>query len=86
MAKVSKEFSQWFEAFAVERVRTGAYTLADVEELRAVVRRDLKPGPDTQRCDVDCLMIGGQPVSACIDDADERRQLWENFLMKRVGL
>lgn len=85
MARVSREFSERFEAFVAGRVASGAYALADVEELREVVRRDLQPGPDTQRGSVDCLMIAGQPVSACIDDADERRRLWEEFLLKRVA-
>lgn len=85
MAAVTKRFRDMFDAFAEERIRSGYYTHEDVEELRAVVRRDLHPGPDTQRGSVDCLMIDGQPVSACIDDADERRQLWEKFLLKRVA-
>ena len=79
MAIVTKRFRDNFEAFAAHRVASGAFSASEMEEFRALVRKDLEPGPDQIRTAVDCLMVAGVKIPATIDGAEERYRLWDEF-------
>ncbi len=79
MAKVTKLFRDNFEMFAADRVDSGEFTQEEMEELKALIRKDLEPGPDQIRHGVDCLMIAGVKIPATIDDEAERYRLWDEF-------
>ena len=53
MAIVTKRFRDNFEEFAAHRVASGAFSASEMEEFRALVRKDLDPGPDQIRAHVD---------------------------------
>lgn len=79
MAAVTKQFRDDFETWAADRVAAGWFSGGDVEEIRATLRRDLAPGPDTLRAGV-VVMVGSVPVPAAIDDHEQRYRLWAEFL------
>ena len=68
MLTVTRRFGENFAVFAAHRMATGAFTAEEIEELRGNIRMDLQPGPDK-------LRVG----HAAIDDAAERRRLWDEF-------
>ena len=84
MATVTKRFRDNFEAFAAHRVASGAFSVSEMDEFRALVRKDLEPGPDQIRGEVDCLEISGVKIPATIDDVSDRYRLWDEFFSAEV--
>lgn len=79
MALVTRKFRDDFETWAEHQKAIGAFTEAEIEELKQTLRKDFEPGPDTNRAGlvvrVDCIEI-----PAAIDDHQERYRLWaEHF-------
>ena len=85
MAIVTKRFRDNFEEFAAHRVASGAFSASELEEFRALVRKDLDPGPDQIRAHVDCLVVAGVKIPATIDDAEERYRLWDEFFSEEAA-
>ncbi len=81
---VSRRFRDSFDAFAAHRVDSGAFTDAEMEEFRALVRIDLRPGPDQLRGGVDCLTLAGVKIPAKIDSQEDRYRLWDEFFRVEV--
>ena len=85
MAIVTRRFRDNFELFAAHRVASGAFSDSEMEEFRALVRKDLEPGPDQIRAAVDCLVVAGVKIPATIDDAEERYRLWDEFFAEEAA-
>ena len=81
---VSPAFRRNFEIFAEHRIASGLFTAEEMEYLRELIRKDLRPGPDPIRAEVDCLEIAGVRIPATIDDVADRYRLWEEFLADEV--
>ena len=79
MAKVTKLFRDNFDLFSADRVDSGEFTQEEMAELKALIRKDIEPGPDQIRQEVDCLMIAGVKIPTTIDDDAERYRLWNDF-------
>ncbi len=86
MTKVTKLFRDNFELFAADRVDSGEFTQDKMAELKALIRKDLEPGPDQIRQEVDCLMIAGVKIPATIDDENERYRLWDEFFAAEAAI
>ena len=84
MAIVTKRFRDNFEAFAAHRVASGAFSVSEMDEFRALVRKDLELGLDQNRGAVDCLEIAGVKIPATIDDVSDRYRLWDEFFSAEV--
>ena len=84
MSTVTKAFKDNFEAFAAHRVASGAFSVSEMDEFRALVRKDLEPGLDQIRGEVDCLEIAGVKIPATIDDVSDRYRLWDEFFSAEV--
>jgi hypothetical protein len=78
MARVTRRFKENFDVWARWKIERGDFTEAEMEEFREAVRRDLAPGPDTNRNGL-TVIVGGVEVSAAIDDPEERARLWDEF-------
>lgn len=76
---VSRKFKSDFDTFVADRIGIGAFTHADADDLKEVIRKDLTPGQDQNRNGVDCLMVDGVMVPATIDDVEDRIRLWSDF-------
>jgi hypothetical protein len=81
---VSAAFRRNFEIFAEHRVSSGFFTDEEMEGLRELIRKDLRPGPDQIRAEVDCLEIAGVKIPATIDDVADRYRLWDEFFAAEV--
>ena len=81
MAKVtvSRQFRDDFETWADDRLRHGDFTPSDMDEMRAMIRIDLTPGPDQLREGLTKIIAAGVEVPATIDDVEERHRLWTNY-------
>ena len=79
MATVTRKFRDDFDTWAVDRVRKGEFTPADMDEFKEMVRRDLMPGPDQLRAGLKVIVAAGVEVPAAIDDHEERYRLWADF-------
>lgn len=64
---------------------SGAFSVSEMDEFRALVRKDLEPGLDQIRGEVDFLEIAGVKIPATIDNAADRYQLWDEFFSAEVA-
>lgn len=79
MATVTKKFRDDFETWAANRIARGEFTQADMEDFRALLRRDLVPGPDQLRQGLAVIVAAGTEIPAAIDDHEERYRLWAEY-------
>lgn len=85
MATVSRKFRDDFETWAADRIARGEFTEADMAEFRAMLRRDLTPGPDQLREGLTVIVAAGIEVPAAIDDHEERYRMWSDFFAAEAG-
>lgn len=85
MATVTKQFRNNFEAWAQCKIDACEWTLAEIEGLRAMIRKDLTPGPDQLRGECEFLTIAGVKMPATIDDHDARYRLWDGFFAAELA-
>lgn len=83
MATVTREFKANFDIWAADRLRSGAFSKEDMEEMRALIRKDLTPGPDQLRRGL-TITDNGIERSSAIDDHDDRYRLWANYFADEV--
>jgi hypothetical protein len=83
MATVTREFRNNFENWAQRKIDACHFTLAEIEDLRGLIRKDLTPGPDQLRGECEFLTAAGVKIPATIDDHEERYRLWESFFAAR---
>lgn len=86
MATVTRKFRDDFECWAADRLARKDFTEADMAEFKAMLRRDLTPGPDQLREGLTVILASGLEVPACIDSHEERYNLWANFFAAEAGL
>ncbi len=79
MATVTKQFRNNFEAWAQCKIDACHFTLAEIEELRGMIRKDLTPGPDQLRGECEYFDAQGIAHPATIDDHEERYRVWDAF-------
>lgn len=78
MATVTREFKANFDIWAADRLRSGAFSKEDMEEMRGLIRKDLTPGADRLRQGL-TISENGIDRSSAIDDHEERYRLWANY-------
>lgn len=79
MATVTRKFRDDFETWAADRIASGEFTPAEMEEFRDLLRRDLTPGPDQLREGLVVIIAAGVEVPAAIDNHERRYQLWADY-------
>lgn len=84
MATVTKKFKENFDAWANDRLRSGEFTEADMEELKALLRKDLQPGTDQLRQGLVHFDAAGIEHPSTIDDHEERYRLWDGFFAEKA--
>jgi len=85
MAKVTRVFRDNFDAWSQYKIDSCHFTVAEIEDLRALIRIDLTPGPDQLRGKCEFLTIAGVKIPATIDDHEERYKLWDEFFASEVA-
>lgn len=69
MATVTKQFRDDFEVWAADRMRTGQWSQAEIDELKEMLRTaELVPGPGIPR-----------DPPFCIPDVEDRVALWTAY-------
>lgn len=81
MAKVTvtRQFKEDFDTWAQDRLQHGDFTAEEMEEMRAMIRKEFTPGPDQLREGVHLITAAGLEVPAAIDDVEERVRLWTGY-------
>lgn len=79
MATVTKKFRDDFEIWAADRIASGQFSEAEMDEFKDMLRRDLTPGPDQLREGLTFIISAGVEVPATIDDQEERYRAWADF-------
>jgi len=79
MASVTRQFKLDFDAWAQKQTDDGAWSLDEIEGLRAMIRQDLTPGPDQLRQGLTHLDAMGVERPSMIDDHEERAALWTRY-------
>lgn len=85
MAKATRQFRDNFESWAQNKIDAGHFTLAEIEELRALIRKDLTHGPDQLRGECEFLTAAGVMIPSVIDDHEERYRLWDSFFAAELA-
>lgn len=85
MAKATRKFRDNFDAWSQYKIAAGHFTVQGIEELRALIRIDLTPGPDQMRAECEFFTIAGVKIPATIDDHEERYKLWDDFFAAEVA-
>lgn len=78
MATVTRQFKDDFDTWAAARIASGEWSVAELEEFKGMLRKDLELGPDTQRQGL-VVIIAGVEISAVIDDHEQRFRLWADY-------
>lgn len=86
MATVSKKFRDDFELWAADRIAGGDFSLAEMDEFRDMLRRDVSPGPDQLRAGIVAIIAPGVEIPAAIDDHEERYSLWEDYFAAEAAI
>jgi len=79
MATVTRKFRDDFDCWEADRLARGQFTSAEMEEFRALLRRDLTPGPDQLREGLTVIIAAGVDVPATINDHNERYRMWAEY-------
>ena len=79
MATVTKKFRDDFEAWAAHRIASGEWSEFEIADFKAMLRKDLAPGPDQLRAGLSVIINAGVEIPAAIDDHEERYRLWADF-------
>lgn len=82
---VTKEFKQDFDLWATEAVACGDFTKPDMDELKAMLRKDFQPGHDQLREGLKAITMAGLVVPAAIDDYVERIRVWTVFFADKAN-
>jgi len=85
MAKATRQFRDNFEAWAQHKIDVCEFTLAEMEEWRAAIRKDLTPGPDQLRAECEYFDSIGVKRPAMLDDHEERYRLWDSFFANELA-
>lgn len=81
---VTKQFKDDFDLWAADAIDGGEYTKADMDELKALLRKDFQPGPDQLRDGLEFITAAGLAVPAAIDDYVERIRVWSVFFADKA--
>lgn len=76
---VTKQFKEDFDIWAADSIRSGDFTAADMDELKDMLRKEFKPGPDQLRDGYAAINAAGVEIPAAIDDYVERIRVWTAY-------
>ena len=79
MTTVTKKFRDDFEVWATYNLTQGNWTHEDMTEFKAMLRKDLAPGPDLLRAGLTVLIAEVMEVPVTIDNCEDRHQLWADY-------
>ena len=77
--RVTKQFKDDFDTWAEDRLRNGDFTAEEMDEMKSMIRIELKPGPDQLRQGVEAINAAGVVVPVTIDSNEERYKVWSNY-------
>ena len=77
--RVTKSFKDDFDVWAEDRLRHGDFTQEDMTEFKAMLRKDMAPGPDQLREGLKFITAAGLEVPATIDNYEDRIKCWTNY-------
>ncbi len=77
--KVTKRFKEQFDIWAARKIANGDFTNHEMEDLKALLRKDFTPGPDQLRAGLTFIKAAGVEVPATIDDHEERYRVWDEY-------
>jgi hypothetical protein len=70
---VTKQFKENFEVWASNAIGCGDFTQADMDELKAMLRKEFQPGPDPFR-----------DGDGRVDDYEQRIKIWTIFFSEKA--
>lgn len=79
MATVTRAFKEKFDIWAANKIAYGDFTNQEMEDLKALLRKDFTPGPDQIRAGLTFIKAAGVEVPATIDDHEERYRIWDAY-------
>jgi hypothetical protein len=79
MATVTRKFKEQFDIWAARKIANGDFTNQEMEDLKALLRKDFTPGPDQLRAGLTFIKAAGVEVPATIDDHEERYRVWDEY-------
>jgi len=85
MAKATRVFRDNFDAWSQHKISAGDFTAQEIDDLRALIRIDLTPGPDQMRDECELFNANGVKIPATIDDHEDRYKLWDGFFAAEVA-
>lgn len=76
---VTKQFKDDFDTWAEDRLRHRDFTEEDMTEFKAMLRKDMAPGPDQLREGLTVINQAGVEVPAMIDNNEDRIKAWTGY-------
>lgn len=76
---VTKQFKEDFETWSAERIKFGDFTTQEMDEFKAMLRKDLAPGKDQLREGLEVINAAGVKVPAMIDNYEDRIKAWTDY-------
>ncbi len=73
---VTKQFADDFNVWAADRLASGTFTKAEIDDFKSMLRTDFKAGPDQLRAGYETITAAGVAIPAAIDDNAERFRVW----------
>ena len=86
MATVTRKFKEQFDIWAANKIANGDFTNQEMEDLKALLRKDFTPGPDQIRAGLTFIKAAGVEVPATIDDHEERYRVWDEYFTRENQL
>lgn len=77
--RVTKQFKDDFDTWAADRLASGAFSQAEMDAFKAMLRIDFAPGPDQLRAGYEAINAAGVAIPVAIDDHAERYRVWSVF-------
>lgn len=76
---VTKQFKEDFDTWAADRLKWGDFTDEEMTEFKAMLRKDMAPGPDQLREGLTLITAAGVAVPAMIDNHEDRIKAWTDY-------
>lgn len=76
---VTKQFKEDFDTWAEYKLKWGDFSKEEMDELKAMLRKDLAPGEDQLRQGLTLINAAGVEVPAMIDNYEDRIKCWTDY-------
>ena len=77
--RVTKQFKDDFDAWAADRLESGAFSQKEMDDFKAMLRIDFAPGPDQLRAGYEVINAAGVAIPVAIDNHEERYRVWSVY-------